>query len=360
VSDELTDRYLAEVRDADAFDVPAVHAWLRGEVGGLPDVLPEVRQFTGGASNLTYLLRYPDRELILRRPPVGAKPTSGHDVLREARIQQRLAPVFPYVPAVVATAEDHPALGSDVSVTERLHGTILRSRIPSALELDAAAARRLSEQLVDRWVELHAVDPTAADLDGFGRGPGYVERQISGWSGRYRAARTRNVPSFERVMAWLEANQPGDAGSCVVHGDWRFDNLVLAPDDPSRIVGVLDWELATVGDPLMDLGASLAYWVQADDGLAFRMLRRQPTDAPGMLTRREVVDRYLAATGRTLTTDAWRFYEVYGLFRLAVIIEQIHARDVGSASRNPAFRWFWLGVHVLHRRCLRLIRTGSH
>lgn len=359
MSDALTDRHLADVRDADAFDVPAVHAWLHDEVADLPDALPEVRQFTGGASNLTYLLRYPDRELVLRRPPIGAKPTSGHDVLREARIQERLAPVFPYVPRVVATAKDHPAVGSDVAVAERVHGTILRSRIPSALALDAAAARRLSEQLVDRFVDLHAVDPVAAGIEEFGRGPGYVERQIAGWSRRYRAARTRNVPSFERVMAWLEEHRPDDAGACVVHGDWRFDNLVLALDDPSAIVGVLDWELATVGDPLMDLGASLAYWVQADDPRAFRMLRRQPTDAPGMLTRAEVVARYLAATGRQLSPDAWRFYEIYGLFRLAVIIEQIHARDVASPSRNPAFRWFWLGVHVLHRRCLRLIRSGG-
>lgn len=347
------------VRQADAFDVDVVHAWLRSEVPDLPETPPGVHQFTGGASNLTYLLRYPDRELILRRPPVGSRPSSGHDVLREARIQQRLAQAFPYVPAVVATAEDHPALGSDVAVTERLHGTILRTRIPASLGLDPAATRRLSERVVDRWVELHAVDPVATGLDEFGRGPGYVERQITGWSDRYRAARTRNVPRFERVMAWLDANRPDDVGACVIHGDYRLDNIVLAPDDSTEIVGVLDWELATVGDPLMDLGASLAYWVQADDDRAFRMLRRQPTDAPGMLTRREVVDRYLAATGRDPSPEAWRFYEVYGLFRLAVIIEQIHARDVASASRNPAFKWFWLGVHVLHRRCLRLIRTGG-
>lgn len=347
------------VRPADAFDVAAVHAWLRSEVPDLPDATPGVHQFTGGASNLTYLLRYPDRELILRRPPVGAKPSSGHDVVREARIQQRLAPAFPYAPTVVAVAEDRPELGGPVAVTERLPGTILRSRIPAELGLDPAATRQLSERVVDRWVELHAVDPVATGLDEFGRGPGYVERQIRGWSQRYRAARTRNVPSFERVMAWLEANRPDDVGACVIHGDYRLDNLVLAPDDPTAIVGVLDWELATVGDPLMDLGASLAYWVEADDDRAFRMLRRQPTDAPGMLTRREVVDRYLAATGRTLSADRWRFYEVYGLFRLAVIIEQIHARDVRSPARNPAFRWFWLGVHVLHRRCRRLIRTGS-
>ncbi len=348
------------VRAADAFDVAAVHAWLRAQVPDLPADPPGVHQFRGGASNLTYLLRYPDRELILRRPPVGTRPASGHDVVREARLLERLAPVFPYVPRVVAVAEgDEAGLGFDAAVMERLHGTILRTRIPAELGLDPGAARRLSERVVDRWVELHAVDVDAAGLTAFGRGPGYVARQVEGWSRRYRAARTRTVPSFERVMRWLTDHQPDDVGTCLIHGDYRLDNLVLAPDDPTRIVGVLDWELATVGDPLMDLGASLAYWVQADDDRTFRMLRRQPTDAPGMLTRREVVERYLAATGRTSSPQAWRFYEVYGLFRLAVIIEQIHARDVASPSRNPAFRWFWLGVHVLHRRCLRLIRTGS-
>jgi aminoglycoside phosphotransferase (APT) family kinase protein len=208
--------------------------------------------------------------------------------------------------------------------------------------------------MVDRLVELHAVDVPAAGLQEFGRGPGYVERQVTGWSERYRAAKTWNVPSFATVMAWLEQNRPDDVGSCLIHNDWRFDNLVLDPADPARILGVLDWEMATVGDPLMDLGSALAYWIQADDDRLMGLLRRQPTHLPGMLTRREVVERYAERSGRTI--DDWTFYEVFGLFRLAVIVQQIYFRYHHKQTRNPAFRHFWIAVNYLDRRCRRLIR----
>lgn len=344
------------VRDEDAFDVAALDAWLRERAGGLSGP-PDVRQFSGGASNLTYLLRYPGRDLILRRPPPGAKAASAHDMAREHRVQQALKPVYPYVPEMVALCQDPGVLGSDFYVMERVEGTILRQDIPPELGLDAAATRRLCESVVDRLVDLHAVDPTgAAGLADLGRGPGYVRRQVEGWSGRYRAARTRNAPSFARVMRWLDERQPADAGACVIHNDFRFDNVVLAPDDPQRIVGVLDWEMATVGDPLMDLGGALAYWVESGDDRVMRAFRRQPTHRPGMLTRAEVVERYAERTGRTI--DDWAFYEVFGLFRLAVIIQQIYRRYSLGQTRNPAFRHYWLAVRYLDRRCRRIIRTS--
>src|SRR6185295_5183897 len=174
-----------------------------------------------------------------------------------------------------------------------------------------------------------------------------------GWSERYRKARTWNVPRFEKVIAWLAAHTPDDAATCVIHNDFRLDNLVLDAGDPSRIVGVLDWEMATLGDPLMDLGNSLAYWVEAADGPLSRAVRRQPTHLPGMLTRREVIARYAERTG--FASPSWTFYEVYGVFRLAGIAQQIYYRYHHGETRNPAFRHFWLYVHVLHRRCLRLI-----
>lgn len=347
------------VRDEDAFDVAAVDAWLRERDGvgeTLGAGLPAVRQFAGGASNLTYLLRYPERDLILRRPPRGAKAASAHDMRREHDVQAALAPVFPYVPRMVALCQDPAVLGSDFYVMERVAGTILRQEIPAELGLDAAATRRLCEAVVDRLVDLHAVDPAAAGLDRLGRGPGYVRRQVEGWSARYRAARTRRAPSFERVMAWLADRRPDDVGACVIHNDYRFDNVVLAPDDPQRIVGVLDWEMATVGDPLMDLGGALAYWVQADDDRIMRLLRRQPTHAPGMLTRAEVVERYAERTGRRV--DDWVFYEVFGLFRLAVIAQQIYRRYALRQTRNPAFRHYWVAVRYLDWRCRRAIRQA--
>lgn len=343
------------VRDEDSFDVAAVDAWLRERAPGLTGP-PEVRQFSGGASNLTYLLRYPERELILRRPPPGTKAASAHDMAREHRVQQALKPVFPYVPEMVGLCRDDGVIGGDFYVMERIPGAILRREVPDDLGLDAPAVRRLCESFVDRLVDLHAVEPEAAGLADLGRGSGYVGRQVEGWSRRYRAAKTWNVPSFERVMRWLDANQPDDLAACVIHNDFRLDNVVLAPDDPERIVGVLDWEMATIGDPLMDLGGSLAYWVEAGDDRMMRFLRRQPTDAPGMLTRREVVDRYVDRTGRTV--ENWPFYEVFGLFRLATIAQQIYYRYHRRQTRNPAFRHFWLAVRYLDHRCRKIIRRA--
>jgi len=194
------------------------------------------------------------------------------------------------------------------------------------------------------------------NLAELGKGAGYCQRQIAGWSDRYEKARTWNVPAFTGVRAWLKANTPQDVATCVIHGDWRLDNVVLDPDDPTRIIGVLDWEMATLGDPLMDLGNALAYWVQADDGVLMRSTRRQPSHLPGMLTRQEVVARYLEKSGRKV--DNWAFYEVYGLFRLAVIAQQIYYRYHHKQTRNPAFRHFWLLIHYLHWRCRRVIAKG--
>jgi aminoglycoside phosphotransferase (APT) family kinase protein len=344
------------VREEDRFDVAAVHTWLREHERDL-DGPPEVSQFSGGASNLTYLLRYPQRELILRRPPPGVKAASAHDMAREFHIQQALAPVFPYVPRMIALCQDHALLGSDFYVMERLQGTILRARLPPELALDERDRRALCEAYIDRLVELHRVDVAAAGLAQLGRGAGYVHRQVQGWSERYRAARTWNAPSFERPMRWLAEHQPEDVGACLIHNDYRLDNLVLSAAHPPRILGVLDWEMATVGDPLMDLGGALAYWVQTDDDRAMQALRRQPTHMPGMLTRTQVIERYQTQSGRTI--DDWAFYEVFGLFRLAVIIQQIYRRYHLRQTRNPTFRHYWLAVRYLERRCLRIARRAT-
>jgi aminoglycoside phosphotransferase (APT) family kinase protein len=338
------------VRDEDAFDAAAVDAWLKERVPELSG-RPEVRQFPGGASNLTYLLRYADRELILRRPPVGTKAKSAHDMRREHLIQSRLKPVFGYVPTMIGMCTDESVIGSDFYVMERLDGVILRKNLPTGMTLSPSQARELCRNAVDRLVELHSVDPAAAGLDQIGKGAGYVKRQVSGWSDRYRKAHTRNVPSFEKVMAWLDANQPDDVRTCVIHNDYRFDNMVLDPESLA-IKGILDWEMATLGDPLMDLGGAAAYWTQADDGWMSAALRKQPTHLPGMFTRRELVDYYCDRAG--LPSDNWTFYEVFGLFRLAVIAQQIYYRYYHKETHNPAFRYYWIWVRFLHRRVRRL------
>jgi len=349
------------VRDEDMFDVERVDAFLKQHIEGLHG-RPEVRQFPGGASNLTYLLSYGDgadkRELVLRRPPAGVKAKSAHDMLREARVMAALKPHYPHVPTILASCDDPAVLGADFYVMERLRGVILRRDLPPELGLDAAGVRKLCLGFIDRLLELHRVDTSLPELHALGRGEGYIARQVGGWSERWRQAATDDTDACEDVLAWLAAKQPArETAICVIHNDYRFDNVVLDPADPLRIVGVLDWEMATLGDPLMDLGGSLAYWVQADDDAIFQAFRRQPTNAAGMLTRREVIDYYGERSGWSV--EHFDFHEVFGLFRLMVIIQQIYRRFVLGQTSNPQFAGFGQAATYMGQRCRMLIGQSS-
>jgi aminoglycoside phosphotransferase (APT) family kinase protein len=279
---------------------------------------------------------------------VGTKAASAHDMKREFLIQSRLQPVYPLVPSMVAMCDDQSVMGSDFYVMERVVGEIFRRDVPEGVKPSDVSV--MADSLINGLVQLHAVDATI--LDELNKGPGYVQRQVEGWSKRYRNALTDDVPNGEKVMAWLEANRPADVASCVIHGDWRIDNVVFNLEQ-ARIVGVLDWELATVGDPLMDLGSSLAYWVNRDDEPAFAALRRQPSHLPGMPTREEFVQRYLQLSGRSCAD--FTVYEVFGLFRLAVIIQQIWARYRAGQTTNPAFAGFGDACNTLVNRAEALI-----
>jgi aminoglycoside phosphotransferase (APT) family kinase protein len=342
------------VRDEDGFDVARLDSWLKdnaNDVAQSDGGPPRVRQFTGGASNLTYLVSYGDRDYVLRRPPRGHKASSAHDMRREVTVQMRLRPHYPLVPEVFAYCDDPSVIGSEFYLMSRIAGTILRRDLPPGVLLSAEQARTLAHTVIDAQADLHAIDPVAAGLADLGRGPGYVARQVSGWSRRYRDALTDDVPDAENVMSWLDQKQPPDVAARLIHGDWRLDNLVLDLADEPRITGVLDWEMATVGDPLMDVGASLAYWITNQDDDAFQLMRLQPTDLPGIPSREEYMTRYLDRTG--LQVDDWRFYEVYGLFRLAVIAQQIWFRYRRGETTNPAFAGFGTAVTMLVDRAGR-------
>ena len=337
---------LTPVRDEDAFDIGRVHNWLAPHINAKS--LPEVFQFRSGASNLTYLLKYPDCDLVLRRPPVGTKAVSAHDMKREFLIQSRLKPVYNLVPTVIALCEDHSILGSDFYVMEKIQGKIFRRDVPESLSKEDISI--MANSLVSGLAQLHSVD--ASVLQELNKGSGYVTRQVEGWSKRYRNALTDDVPDGEDVMHWLDANKPEDIDSCIIHGDWRIDNMVFDLGQ-KKLVGVLDWELATVGDPLMDLGSALAYWIDKDDEPMFASLRRQPSDLDGMPTRKEFIAKYLELSGRKC--DDFTFYEVFGLFRLSVIIQQIWARYKAGQTTNPAFKGFGMGVNILINRAQGLI-----
>lgn len=342
------------VRPGEELDAAAVTEWLRANGVDLVGQ-PEVTQFSGGASNWTYRLKYDNRDLILRRPPKGTKAKSAHDMVREYTVQRALKPAYPAVPAMVGLCTDKSIIGDDFYVMDRVEGIIPRRSLPRGLRLSEADVHRLCLNVLDKLIELHRVDYAAAGLAQLGKGNGYARRQVEGWTARFQKARTWNVSNFRYVTDWLHERIPGDVKTCVIHNDWRFDNVVLAPDDPTKVIGVLDWEMATLGDPLMELGSMLAYWVQADDDFLMRSTQRQPTTLKGMLTRREVVDYYLGQT--SLKADDWVFYEVFGLFRLAVIAQQIYYRYYHKQTRNPAFRHYWAMVNYCAWRCRRLIRN---
>ncbi len=344
------------VRRGEELDTAAVDTWLKKQVPGLAGV-PLVTQYPAGASNWTYRLEYENQDFVLRRPPAGTKAKSAHDMGREYTVQKALRPVFPYVPEMIAYCDDAAVTGVPFYVMRRISGVIPRARLPKGLILDPPTARKLCINLIDRLVELHNVDADKVGLSKMGKGPGYARRQIEGWSERYMKARTWNVPTFKKVRAWLKDNTPNDVATCVIHNDFRLDNIVLDPQDPTRIIGVLDWEMATLGDPLMDLGSSLAYWVQADDNFILRMVGRQPTYLPGMLKRREVIEYYCARMG--FKPEKFVLYEVFGLFRLAVIAQQIYYRYYHRQTRNPAFKRFWIVIHALGWQCTRLIRQSG-
>jgi aminoglycoside phosphotransferase (APT) family kinase protein len=353
---EFTDKP-TKVRQGEELDLKVIERFLKDNIPGLSGELL-VRQFPSGYSNLTYLIQVGDKELVLRRPPFGRKAKTAHDMGREYRILKALNPVFPYCPKPLAYAEDESVIGCPFYVMERIKGIILRKNLPKGLEFTPDQMRSLCENLLDVHYKLHSIDYKAIGLEGFGKPEGYVKRQVEGWSERYRAARTPDAPAFEKVMQWLHDRMPPDFPKpAVIHNDYKFDNVVLDPDNPLKIVGVLDWEMATIGDPLMDLGCSLGYWVQSDDPPNFQAVGMLPTNLPGALTRDELVKRYAENAGILL--ENYCFYFCFGLFRLAVIAQQIYYRFYHGQTKDERFKLFIVAVHILEEQATRTIEQSN-
>ena len=341
----------------EALDADAIHRWLKSECPRLAgDNPPTITQFSGGVSNWTYGLSWSDHRMVLRRPPAGTKARSAHNMEREFRFQKTLKPHFAPIADMIAYCPDESVIGADFYLMEWVDGLIPARRLPDDQRWDTQTTQAVSEMYVDTLVRLHTVDPTLPGIAALGKGEGYARRQIEGWNERYRAARTWNVPRGDRIMRWLAERIPNVDRLAIVHNDFRLDNMVLDPENPSHVRAVLDWELATIGDPLMDLGNSMAYWIEPGDDVFARSMRKQPSDIPGMPTRNEIVERYCDATGVSLSD--WPFYEVYGLFRLSAIAQQIYYRYHHKQTSNRAFRHFWASVQYLHWRCRRIIKRA--
>ena len=341
---DLTDKS-AQVRQGEELDLRVVEGYLKDTIPGLSGDLV-VEQFPSGYSNLTYLIKVGETDLVLRRPPFGRKAKTAHDMGREYRILSALNPVFPCCPRPLVYTEEESVMGCPFYVMERFKGIILRKNLPKGLTLSPDQMRTLCENLLDVQFQLHSIDYKAIGLDGFGKPEGYVKRQVTGWSERYKAAWTPDAPTFERVMQWLHDNMPPDYPKpAIIHNDYKFDNVVLSLDNPLEIIGVLDWEMATIGDPLMDLGSSLGYWVQADDPPEVQMAGMLPTNLPGALTRMDMVRRYEEKAG--ITVGNFDFYLYFGLFRVAVILQQIYYRYFHGQTKDERFKVLILAVHVV-------------
>jgi aminoglycoside phosphotransferase (APT) family kinase protein len=277
---------------------------------------------------------------------------------REYRIMAALKPVYPAVPEALYYTDDESVIGAEFYVMERVEGHVVSGDIPAQWQFTEADTRKLCLSIFDKLIELHQVDYKAVGLQDFGRPEGYIKRQVEGWNKRYENVITEDVEAYEDVRQWLVDKMPArESSHAILHGDFRIDNVILAPDDPFKVVAVLDWEISALGDPLMDLGNTLAYWVQADDSEGMRSLALQPSSAPGMLSRAELLDYYAERTGANL--DGFDFYAVYGYFRNAVILQQIYYRYFHGQTRDPRFATFGLAVTILGDHCRQLIAASS-
>jgi aminoglycoside phosphotransferase (APT) family kinase protein len=360
----VTDGTIAS-REGEQVDVEALLAWIAAEA---PAIVPasarlHVRQFPAGFSNLTYLVTvqhdHGQRALVLRRPPRGVNAGVAHDMGREHGILTALHARGVPVPMPLARCDDVTVIGAPFYLMEHVDGVILRGTLPESLTEQAAAIpgrlAALSHTFVQTLAQLHAVDVTTEPLASLGRPEGYVQRQVQGWTKRWLASRTDDVPALDRAAAWLDAHRPPDRGTTLVHNDFKLDNLVLEPD-LSRVRAILDWEMATIGDPLMDLGTSLAYWVEAGDAPIFRALGLGITALPGNMTRAELVQAYGAHRGVDVS-DA-PFYYAFGLFKVAVIAQQIYARHVQGLTSDPRFAVLGQVVQALGIAAKRAAERG--
>ena len=337
------------IRADEDFDHARLAAYLRGRLPATEAPLAIV-QFGGGHANLTYLLRYGEQEYVLRRPPLGPVAATAHDMGREYRVLSVLHRAYGLAPRAFLYCEDAGVIGAPFFVMQRRRGVVVRQTIPPEFGggADARANRRMSEALVDALADLHQVDYRAVDLATLGRPEGFLRRQIDGWAQRYERTKTRDLPLFGVLRDWLRAEQPPSPPPTLLHNDWRLDNVMLASDDPGRCVAVFDWDMCTLGDPLADLGTLLASWREAGEDIGGMTAGSMPSHVPGFLARREAVARYAARRG--IDAEAVPFYSVFGLFKVAAVLQQIFHRYHVGQTQDARFATFERVVESLFER----------
>ncbi|MFL6277708.1 MAG: phosphotransferase family protein [Blastocatellia bacterium] len=367
--DESVLKDTAPIRSGEELDTAALEDYLRAR---LADVLPDARlsdqpiaieQFPGGHSNLTYLIRMGGGEFVLRRPPFGPVAPTAHDMPREYRLLAAIHPLFDLAPQPYLLCEDASIIGVPFYLMERRRGLVVRREMPPTVEDSLALRRQISEAMIDALAALHAVDIYSSGLVQLGKPVGFVTRQVRGWAERWQRSKTSEVPELERVVGWLADRMPPepdpDRGrpATLVHNDFKLDNVMLDAREPWRIIAILDWEMCTVGDPLIDLGIALCYWAQKEDPEARRESISPVTTEPGWLTREDLAARYAEKTGRDVSGIA--FYEVFALFKVAVVLQQIYYRYVKGQTHDERFKDFDRRVAGLARAAWELAERSG-
>jgi aminoglycoside phosphotransferase (APT) family kinase protein len=347
----------AAVRKGEELDTERLEPYLRRELGVAGGDFG-VEQFPGGHSNLTYLVRLDGREIVLRRPPYGTRVKSAHDMGREYAILSRLHPVYPPAPKALLYCEDESVIGAKFYAMERIRGVILRQQKPEGFTATAEQVRRICAALAENLARLHAVDWRSAGLDVLQKKEGsFVQRQVDGWIRRFADAKTEELPELDRAFEWCRAHMPADADAVLIHNDYKFDNVILDPNDLSRIIGVLDWEMSTIGDPLFDLGVTLAYWMNPDEPMEMGSSSSFLTRMPGAITRKEFAEVYARASGRDVSDMHW--YYAFAIAKLAVVLQQIYYRYHHGLTQDERFAGMNQGVRLLAERVAGVIEKGS-
>jgi aminoglycoside phosphotransferase (APT) family kinase protein len=334
------------VRLGEELDATKLEPFLRHHFPGESGTF-QICQFPSGHSNLTYAIDFGSRQLVLRRPPFGSKVKSAHDMGREFRVLSKLHGAYPPAPQALLYCDDEAVLGAPFYVMEPIQGVILRRDPPAGLEFSSTTVRRVCESFVDKLVQLHSIDYASVGLEDLGKPDGYLERQVRGWIERYHGSKTHDLAEVAQLCQWMQQNRPSPSAATLIHNDYKLDNVVLDPGDLTKVIGVLDWEMCTIGDPLSDLGTTLAYWVDANDPEELQKLRWGPTNYPGSLSRRELVQRYAESSGRVESDMV--FYLVFARFKVAVIVQQIYYRYHLGLTKDQRFASMPQVVQILLR-----------
>ncbi|MDI1240532.1 MAG: phosphotransferase family protein [bacterium] len=326
------------VRVGEELPVKALSLYLQSHTTNIDGGAITVEQFPAGSSNLTYLIRIGNEEFVLRRPPFGNTVRSAHDMRREFDVLSNLSAVYPPAPKPLLFCDDESVIGSEFYMMERRNGLIMRGRAPGALGTSSELQMGVGRSFIKNLADLHSLDYSAAGLAELGRPDGYNRRQVEGWTKRYFAAKSHDWDVLERAIKWLNENIPPESGASLIHNDYKFDNVMLDPEDLTRVTAVLDWEMVTIGDPLMDLGTTLGYWMSAEVGDELLSMPFNPRALMENVSRKQLVEMYAEAVGRELPDML--FYYVFGTFKIAVIAQQIYARYVRGFTKDKRFANF--------------------